>query len=328
MSHVSRRTFVRISASLLAAPLVAQAQQAGKIYRVGVLLPIPVSRMPATGMFRQALRDLGYTEGQNLILEYRSLDTDKLDRLSTLAAELVSANVDVIFAVAGAAHAAKNATKTIPIVFAGVGDPVGTGLVTSLAHPGGNVTGLTNTAPDLSGKRLQLVTELLPGVSTIAILWNATNPIVRGQVAETEAAARALKTHLLVVPIRSADDFEAAFTAITRQRSGALIVIADVVTTAHRERIATLAVKNRLPMISEFPDFAAAGGLMAYGPSAPDAAHRAAGYVDKILRGAKPGDLPVEQPTKFELVINLKTAKGLGLTIPPSILLRADQIIE
>ena len=319
---------VVLAVSLTLGSLAAEAQQAGKIYRVGVLLPTPVSRMPATGLFRQALRDLGYIEGQNLILEYRSTEADRLDRLPALAAELVSANVDAIFAVAGAAHAAKNATKTIPIVFAGVGDPVGTGLVMSIGRPGGNVTGLTNTAPDLSGKRLQLLTELLPGNSRIAVLWNATNPIVASQVTETEAAARVLKTHLQIVPIRSADDLEPAFTAITGHRSGAIVVISDILTIAHRERIATLAVKNRLAAISEFPDFAASGGLIAYGPSAPDTARRAATYVDKILKGAKPADLPVEQPTKFEFVINMKTAKALGLTIPETLLLRADQVIQ
>ena len=304
------------------------AQQARGVYRVGVLLPTSLSRMPATGVFRQGLRELGYVEGQNLVLEYRTLDSDRLEELPALAADLVNANVDVIFAVAAGAFAAKKATRTIPIVFAGIADPVGTGLVASLAHPGGNVTGLTTTAPDLSGKRLQLLTEILPGIARIAVLWNASNPIMAQQIAETEAAARALKTQLQMVPIRGADDLDGAFAAMTSQRAGAVVVIADSLTAAHREHIAALATKHRLPLISEFRDFAVVGGLAAYGPSAADTARRAAAYVDRILKGAKPADLPVEQPTTFDLIINLKTAQALNVTIPPAVLLRADQTIE
>jgi len=325
---MNRRAFVTGLAAVLAAPLAVEAQQLRRVYRVGVLFPTPISRIPAAGVFRQGLRDLGYIEGQNLVLEYRTIEADRLDLLPALAAELVAINVDIIFAVAGAAHAAKNATKIIPIVFAGVGDPVGTGLVASLAHPGGNVTGLTNTAPDLSGKRLQLLKELVPSVSRVGLLWNSANPIVRQQLPETEAAARVLKTQLQMVAVRSPDEFESALSVMAEQRVGALVVIADVLTIAHRERIASLALQNRLPAISEFRDFAVSGGLAAYGPDAIDTARRAAGYVDKILKGAKPADLPVEQPTKFELVINMKTAKALGLTIAPSLLLRADQVIE
>jgi len=326
---VDRRHFLLTSlAGALVEPLIAEAQPSGRIYRVGVLLPTPISRIPGTGAFKQGLRDLGYIEGHNLVLEYRSIDADKLEQLPALAAEMVRIHVDVIFAVAAAAHAAKNATTTIPIVFAGVGDPIGTGLITSLAHPGGNVTGLTNTAPDLSGKRLQLLKELVPSVSRVAVLWNSANPIVRQQLPETETAARVLKTQLQMVAVRHADEFESAVLAMTEQRAGALVVIADVLTVSNRERIASLAIKNRLPTISEFRDFAISGGLAAYGPDAIDIARRAAAYVDKILKGAKPADLPVEQPTKFEFVINLKTAKALGLTIPPSLLARADEIIQ
>jgi putative tryptophan/tyrosine transport system substrate-binding protein len=323
---MNRRAFVTGLAAVLAAPLAVEAQQLRRVYRVGVLFPTPISRIPAAGVFTQGLRDLGYIEGQNLVLEYRTIEADRLDLLPALAAELVAINVDIIFAVAGAAHAAKNATQIIPIVFAGVGDPIGTGLVASLAHPGGNVTGLTNTAPDLSGKRLQLLKELVPSVSRVGLLWNSANPIVRQQLPETEAAARVLKTQLQMVAVRSLDEFESALSVMAEQRVGALVVIADVLTIAHRERIASLG--NRLPAISEFRDFAVSGGLAAYGPDAIDTARRAAGYVDKILKGAKPADLPVEQPTKFELVINMKTAKALGLTIAPSLLLRADQVIE
>jgi len=325
---LNRRAFVAGLGAVLAAPLGAGAQQFGRVYRVGVLLPTPISRIPGAGAFKQGLRDLGYIEGQNLVLEYRSIDAEKPEQLPALAAELVRINVDIIFAVAAAAHAAKNATTRIPIVFAGVGDPVGTGLITTLAHPRGNITGLTNTAPDLSGKRLQLLKEMVPSASRVGLLWNSANPIVRQQLPETEAAARVLKTQLHMVAVHNADDFESALSAVREQQAGALVVIADVLTIQNRERIASLAIKNRLPTISEFRDFAISGGLAAYGPDAIDIARRAAGYVDKILRGAKPADLPVEQPTKYELVINLKTAKALGLTIPPSLLLRADQIIE
>jgi len=325
---LNRRAFVAGLGAVLAAPLGAGAQQFGRVYRVGVLLPTPISRISGAGAFKQGLRDLGYIEGQNLVLEYRSIDAEKPEQLPALAAELVRINVDIIFAVAAAAHAAKNATTRIPIVFAGVGDPVGTGLITTLAHPRGNITGLTNTAPDLSGKRLQLLKEMVPSASRVGLLWNSANPIVRQQLPETEAAARVLKTQLHMVAVHNADDFESALSAVREQQAGALVVIADVLTIQNRERIASLAIKNRLPTISEFRDFAISGGLAAYGPDAIDIARRAAGYVDKILRGAKPADLPVEQPTKYELVINLKTAKALGLTIPPSLLLRADQVIE
>jgi len=325
-----RRRVAAIGLGLVIASGLAtvDAQQARGVYRVGVLLPAPLSRMPATGVFRQGLRELGYVEGQNLVLEYRTLDSDRLEELGVLAAELVKANVDVIFAVAAGAFAAKKATRTIPIVFAGIADPVGTGLVASLAHPGGNVTGLATTAPDLSGKRLQLLTEILPDIARVAVLWNAANPIMAQQVSETEAAARALKIQLQHVPIRSADDLDGAFAAITSQRAGAVVVIADGLTAAHREQIGALAMRHRMPLISEFRDFAVVGGLAAYGPSAADTARRAAGYVDKILKGAKPADLPVQQPTTFDLVINLKAARALNVTIPPAVLLRADQTIE
>jgi putative ABC transport system substrate-binding protein len=316
--------------AVFVAPLVAEAQQAATVYRIGILLPLPlpVSRNPGLGEFLPGLRDLDYVEGRNIIIEYRAAE-GKLERLPTLAADLVSTKVDIIFALATtAAQAAKNATKMIPIVFAGANDPVNIGLVASLARPGGNVTGLTNTGPDLSGKRLELLKEIAPGASRIAILWNPANPTVAGQVRETEVAARALGTQLQVVEIRGPDDLESAFQAITSGRAGGLVVIADVITHEHRERIAALAARSRLPTISECRAFAASGVLMSYGPSIPDAARRAAVLVDKILKGAKPADLPVEQPTKFELVINMKTAKALGLTIPPSLLLRADQVIE
>jgi len=311
---------------LVGAPIAADAQQARKVYRIGILVPGPTS--PQIDGFREGLRDFGYVEGQNVVIEYRSAE-DRLERLSGLAAELVTLKVDIIYAtVTPAAQAAKNATKTIPIVFGASSDPVDYGLVASLAHPGGNITGLSNTAPDLSGKRLELLKQVVPEISRIAVLWNSANPIIARQLRETEVAAQVLGTKLQVVDVRGPDDFEGAFRAVTMGRPSALVVLADFLTTGHRGRIAEFAAKNQLPTISEFREFAAAGCLMAYGPSLPDSGRRAASYVDRILKGAKPGNLPVEQPTKFELVINLKTARTLGLTIPTSLRLRADHVIE
>jgi ABC-type uncharacterized transport system substrate-binding protein len=323
---VDRRAFLAGAVALLAAPLAAESQPAGKVYRIGIL--VPGSTSPQIHAFREGLRDLGYVEGQNLAIEYRSAE-DRLERLAGLAAELVTLKVDIIYAnVTPAAQAAKNATQTIPIVFGASSDPVDYGLVASLARPGGNITGLSNTGADLSGKRLELLKEGVPGISRIAVLWNSANPIMARQLRETEVAAQVLGAQLQVVDVRGPDDFARAFRAVAMGRPGALVVLADFLTMNHRGRIAEFATKNRLPAISEFREFAAAGCLMAYGPSAPDLGRRAAVLVDKILKGAQPGDLPIEQPTKFELVINLKTAKALGLTIPPSLLLRADQIIE
>jgi putative ABC transport system substrate-binding protein len=323
---VDRRAFLAGAVALLAAPLAAESQPAGKVYRIGIL--VPGSTSPQIHAFREGLRDLGYVEGQNLAIEYRSAE-DRLERLAGLAAELVTLKVDIIYAnVTPAAQAAKNATQAIPIVFGASSDPVDYGLVASLARPGGNITGLSNTGADLSGKRLELLKEGVPGISRIAVLWNSANPIMARQLRETEVAAQVLGAQLQVVDVRGPDDFARAFRAVAMGRPGALVVLADFLTMNHRGRIAEFATKNRLPAISEFREFAAAGCLMAYGPSAPDLGRRAAVLVDKILKGAQPGDLPIEQPTKFELVINLKTAKALGLTIPPSLLLRADQIIE
>jgi putative ABC transport system substrate-binding protein len=322
----------RVIALLLAlflAPLAADAQPAGKVWRIGVLLPGPLVPLPPGAVALQLrLLELGYVEGQNIAFEYRSAE-NKLERLPDLAAELVRLKVDIIYAtVTPAAQAAKNATKTIPIVFSASSDPVGFGLVASLARPGGNVTGMSNAGPDLSGKRLELLKEVVPGVSRVAVLWNSANAVIAHQVKETEAAAKVLGIQLQVVGVRGPDDIEGALAVSARGRVGALIVLADFLTVYHRGRIADLAAKNRLPAIYELREFVAAGGLMAYGPSLPDMGRRAAIYVDKILKGAKPADLPVEQPTKFELVINMKTAKALGLTIPQSVLLRADHVIE
>jgi len=327
---MDRRTFLGVFAGgLLAAPFPAEAQQPGKVYRIGVLeqggLPGP---NPVYEAFRQQLYQLGYIEGQNIVFDYRAAE-GRAERLPDFAAELVRLKVDVI--VAGGTLgplAAKHATGTIPIVLAAAGDPVGTGLVASLAKPGGNVTGLSNHSAELTGKRLQLTKEVLPGLSRVAVLWNAANPIAELVFKETEAAARTLGVQVQSLEVRSSDDFENVLPAAVNGRAGALFVVDDPLVFRNRMRIADFAARNRLPATAFYKQFAEAGGLMTFGASLADLYRRAAIFVDKILKGAKPADLPVEQPTKYELVINLKTAKALGLTVPPSLLQRADQVIE
>jgi putative ABC transport system substrate-binding protein len=313
---------------LLAAPLATDAQQPLKIPRIG-LLRSGSPADPYVEAFRQGLRALGYVEGQNLIIEYRYAE-GKLDRLSELAAELVRLKVDIIITSGEASiRAAKRTTRTIPIVMANSGDPVESGLVASLAQPGGNITGLSALSPELSGKALELLKETFPKLSRVAVLWNPANAAKVLDFRESQVAAKALGVQLQSLEVRSPDDFDRAFGAAMRERAEALSVRADaVVTVVHRKRIVDLTAKNRLPAIYELTEFVDAGGLMSYGPSVSDNFRRAATYVDKILKGAKPADLPVEQPTKFELVVNLKTAKALGLTMPQSILLRADQVLQ
>jgi putative ABC transport system substrate-binding protein len=313
--------------SIRVTSLAAEAQQAGKIPQVGVLWPDsgPSTRVEA---FRQGLRDLGYTEGKNIVVEYRYAD-GKRDRLPELAGELVRLKVDVIVAISTlAALPAKKSTTTIPIVMVS-GDPVGTGLVASLARPGDNVTGLTAFSPDLVGKRLELFKEVVPRPSRVAVLWDAAGPskILEFREAETSAPALGLQLHSLEV--RSPrPDLEGAFAAASRVRVQGLLVLGNPLTQTYREQIVDMALKHRLPSMFDGRDFSEAGGLMSYGPNLSDLFRRAATFVDRILRGAKPADLPVEQPTKFELVVNLKTAKALGLTIPPSLLARADEVIQ
>jgi len=308
--------------------LAAQAQQAGKVARIGFLAQGPAPSGPTFEAFRQGLRELGYVEGQNIVIEYRWAE-ERLERLPDLAAELVSLKVDVIVAPGTPAPlAAKRVTRTIPIVMAAAGDPVGTGLVATLAQPGGNVTGLSNFSAELAGKRLQLQKEVLPGVSRVAVLWNSANPVAALLMRETETAARTLGLQVQSVEVRRPEDFENALPAAISGGAGALFVIDDPLVFSSRMRIADFAVRNRLPATAFYNEFAKAGGLMAYGPNLAHQFRRAALYVDKILKGAKPADLPVEQPTQFELVINMKTAKALGLTIPQPVLLRADQLIE
>ena len=332
---MDRRAFIgTIASTLLAAPLATEAQQAAKVTRIGYLATSPATIPHLREAFRQGLRDLGYVEGRNLVIEYRDAE-GKVERLPALAAELVALKVDVIF-VGGSTRAAltaMQATKTIPIVFAGVGDPVTSGLVTSLAQPGGNVTGLSILAPALVGKRLELLTQALPGVSRVAVL---SRPGALGERTDkdmlkgAEVTGRALGVRLQFVEARGRgpEDFDRAFSDMTRARAGALAVLPSNMFTNERGRLVALAAKNRLPAVYTSREFVDAEGLMAYGANFADLFRRATTYVDKILKGTKPGDLPVEQPTKFELVINLKTAKALGLTIPPSLLQRADQVIE
>jgi putative ABC transport system substrate-binding protein len=285
----------------------------------------------AAEAFRQGLRDLGYAEGRNLVIEYRDAE-GKFERLPALAAELVALKVDVILAGSTPhAVAAKQATRTIPIVVASVGDPVSSGLVTSLARPGGNVTGLSILAPELVGKCLELLKQAVPGVSLVAVLWQpgaAGERTVRDMLKAAEVAARALGVRPQFVEARGPADFDRAFSDMTKARAGALTVLGTPMFFNERRRLVELTAKNRLPAVYPLREYVDAGGLMAYGPNLADLFRRAATYVDRILKGAKPADLPVEQPTKFELVINLKTAKALGLTIPQSVLGRADRVIE
>ncbi len=329
---MERRTFLTVIAGgLLAAPVAAEAQPAGKVYRVGYLAAGSRSdsqSQRSLDAFRQGLRELGYVEGQSIAIEYRWAEW-KYERLPDLAAELVRLKVDVIVTgIVPAIQAAKQATRTIPIVMAVVVDPVATGLVASLARPGGNITGLSMIAPELVGKQLELLREVVPKVSRVAILWNPANPGNAPQLQEAEVAARRLGVWPRPLEAQGPNEIDSAFAAMTRERAGALLVLVDSMLLSQRERIADLAAKSRLPAVYGLRAHAEVGGLMAYAANALDMYRRAAIFVDKILKGAKPADLPVEQPTKFELVINLKTAKALGLKIPQSLLLRADEVIQ
>jgi len=316
--------------SILAAPFVAEGQQAGKVYRIGYLtVPSRESAQGVAHKFQLRLRDLGWIEGQNVVVDYRFADSH-LDRLPGLAAELVRLKADVIVAGANAAvTAAKNATRTIPIVMFLAIDPVGSGLVASLARPGGNVTGLTQTVgTDFYGKQLQVLKHAFPRVSRVAILVSPATLAYARTLREIETAIRALGLQRQIMEVREPSEFDNVFAVLTRAHPDAIFVPADSMFYQHRAQLAQLAANSRLPAMWGLRAHAEAGGLMAYSTDLEDLARRAATFVDKILKGAKPGDLPVEQPTRFELVINLKTAKALELTIPPSLLLQADQIIE
>jgi putative tryptophan/tyrosine transport system substrate-binding protein len=312
---------------LVVAGAVAQAQQPASIHRIGIL-SISGSVFPArVEAFRRRLRELGYIEGQNIVFEYRYAE-GKQDRYPELAAELVRLKVDVLVtAGTPAARAAKNATATIPIVFAGASDPLGTGIVSSLAQPGGNITGLSLMVPDLDGKRLELLKETVPQVARVAFLWQ---PGGRGnlRLTDMEAATKALGVKLLSLEVRSLDDFEGAFARAKKERAQALITTTGGRINTQQRQVLDFAAKNRLPAIYHYSEFVEAGGLMSYGPDNTDIWRRAADFVDKILKGAKPADLPVEQPKKFEFIINLKAAKQIGLTIPETVLFRADKVIK
>ncbi|HEY3304395.1 MAG TPA: ABC transporter substrate-binding protein [Candidatus Binatia bacterium] len=320
-------SLVLVIVALGAGATMAGAQPPAKVHRIGYLTSAS-GLGPLEEAFRQGLRELGYVEGKNVAIEYR-LAHGKLDRLFDLAVELVRFKVDIIVTPSTLdALAAQRATRTIPIVMAASGDAVGTGLVASLARPGGNVTGLTALSRELSGKRLELLKEAVRGLSRVAVLWNAANPDKARDLEETLVAAGTLGLQIQSLEVRVGNDLESAFRAAKSKRAGALFTLADTLTIAHQSRIVDLATKGGLPTLFQTRDFVDAGGLMCYGPSDADLYRRAATYVDKILRGSKPGDLPVEQPKRFDLIINLKTAKKIGLTVPPEILVRADKVIR
>ena len=329
VTYMLVQALAALACGLLAAPLAAGAQQPAKVPRIGFL----GSGSPATygalvDAFRQGLRELGYVEGQNVVMDLRWAE-GRFERLPALAEELVRLKVDVILTHGTPGPlAAKQATTTIPIVVAVAADPVGNGLVASLARPGGNITGLSLLAPELGGKRLQLLKEVVPAVSRVAILWNAANPAPALVVKETEVAARSLGVRLQSLEVRGPDDYARAFQAAISGRAGALIAVEDPLVLTHQARIVEFAAKRRLPAMYPNREYVDAGGLMSYGANLRDLFRRAATYVDKILKGAKPADLPVEQPTTFDLFVNLKTAKALRLTIPRSVLIRADRVIQ
>jgi putative tryptophan/tyrosine transport system substrate-binding protein len=317
-----------LTLSFLAVPLAANAQQTGKVARVGVLCPITCTD-PSLEVFRHALHELGYVEGQNLVLVFRMAE-GHIERLPDLAAELANLNVDVLFTSWGtaAALAAKQVTTTVPIVMGAVGDPVAAGLVASLARPGGNVTGLSSLTLDLEGKRLELLKDLLPTLARVAVLWDPTNPYSALALDQTQQTAQRMGVQIYPVRVHEAEDFDSAFATLARERPDALIVHGYIVLVQHRTRIVDFVAQHRLPTIYSLRDFVEAGGLMAYGVHLPEVYRRAAAHVDKVLKGTKPADIPVEQPTRFELIINLKTARELGLTMPPTLLALVDEVIQ
>ena len=326
-------TSVILALALLAAPLVVEAQQGGKVRRIGLLtISSEQPQRELADAFRRGLAELGYVEGQNIVIEYRSAQ-GRVERFPDLFAELARLEVDLILSVGGTpvARAAKQANVTIPVIVPAMGDPVGDGVVVSLAHPGGNITGSTFLGPALVPKRIELLKEAIPGLSRVAALWHPRaygDRTMAEMLKEAEAAGQKLGVKLQLLEARSANDFARAFSAMTREHVRALVVLPSPMFYGEHQRIVELALTSRLPAIFAFREAADAGSLMSYGANLPDLFRRGAIQADKILRGAKPANLPVEQPTRFELVVNLKTAKVLGLTIPPSLLLRADQVIE
>jgi ABC-type uncharacterized transport system substrate-binding protein len=329
-AHMRRREFITLIGGAAAAwPLAAWAQQpAAKVWRIGILSPGMSGQSAPLEVFQRSLRDLGYVEGRNLIIDWK-FSEERSDSLSALASELVRANVDIIFAInTPAALAAKNATTTIPIVVTRVSDPIRSGLVASLAKPGGNLTGLTTVSEELEGKRLELLREALPGLLRVAVLWNEANTGHALNVREMEKAGPPLGLQVYLLGIRRAEDLSGALQTAINVQAGALFAIDDLVIASLQARILEFASKNKLPVISQFREFTEAGGFMAYGPNNDEMFRKAAVYVDKIFKGAKPADIPVERPTRFELIINLKTTKAIGLTVAPSFILRADEVID
>jgi putative tryptophan/tyrosine transport system substrate-binding protein len=326
--HIGRRKFIATLASATAAwPLAARAQQTGKVPTIGFLVAgTPSSHGPWFAVLVKRLRELGWNEGANLVIEYRWAEGHK-ERYAEIATEFVRLKVDVIVTTGPAVPAAKQATSVIPIVFALAGDPVGTGLVASLARPGGNVTGLSIQQTDIAGKRLEILREVVPGLRRLAIMGNIGFPDAVLEMKEVQSTAKMLGVEVATLEIRRAEDIAPAFVTL-KDRFDALYVVSDPLININKVRINTLALGARLPTMHGFRELVEAGGLIFYGPNFPDLFRRSADYVDKILRGTKPGDIPVEQPTKFDLVLNLTTAKALGLTIPESFLLRADEVIE
>jgi putative tryptophan/tyrosine transport system substrate-binding protein len=320
---------ILFAGAVLALAVTAEAQQPKKVPRIGLLSTVSSSSIASRiEAFRQGLRELGYIEGKSVVIEYRWAE-GKLDRLPALVAELVRLKVDVIVSAGPLpTRAAKEATVTIPIVMTTDTDPVGNGFVASLARPGGNITGLSSLAPEISGKQLELLKEVVPKLSHVALLGNSTEPGNAQLLKETELAAGALAVQLQYLDVRNPKDIETAFRAASKGRADAVLVLTSQVFTSHRKQLVELAVKNRLPVTYFRREFVEDGGLMSYAVNQLDLDRRAASYVDKILKGAKPSDLPVEQPMKFEFIINLKTAKEIGLTIPPNVLARADKVIR
>ena len=316
-----------VAGSLLAAPLAARAQQGGKIYRIGILEPIPAAQNAANlDALRKGLRELGYVEGRNLIIEYRSAD-GRAERFPDLASELVRLKVDLLVTRGTpAARAAKNATGTIPVVMATMGDP--RAIVASFARPGGNITGVTTFSTELQAKRIELLKELVPNLSRVALLHNMGNPAAPPEWEETKTAARSLGLQADLLDVRNQGDLRRAFELAVRQHVDALVIGADGLTQMHQQTIVDSVARSRLPAAYPAREFVEAGGLIGYAVNYPDLYFRFASFIDKIFKGAKPGELPVEQPAKFQLVINLKTARALGLTIPQSVLLRADEVIR
>jgi putative tryptophan/tyrosine transport system substrate-binding protein len=324
-----RRFLLTALAGTLVVARGAEAQPAGKVYRIGYLSGASLAaNKPFLEQFQQELRKLGYAEGQNVVIEYRWAEGNQ-ERLPELAADLVRLKVDLIVAQAStAAQATYQATRTIPIVMVAVGDPMRLGLIASLGRPGGNVTGTASYLPELSGKPLEILTEIVPGIKRVALLWNPANPLHAGVLKDLEMAASSLGIQLQPLKIVTPEELDGVFRLAVNERASAVCILGDPMLGVHTARIATLALTVRLPSLFSTRPGADAGGLISYGPDLVVMYRRAAHQVDRILKGAKPADLPVEQPTKFELVINMKTVKALGLTIPPSLLARADQVIE